>query len=66
MNYSFTQNPQKNVMHVCQNFSIDNDEYELFWTTNKMIGRNQIAERLTDRQIAEKIWDAYISQIGVS
>lgn len=66
LTYNFTQNRQQNMIVAGQMFSIENDKYELFWTTGKMMGRNQDSEKLTDKQIAEKIWDEYISQIGVS
>ena len=66
LNYSFTQNRQQNMMYHDKVFNIDNDEYELFWTINKRMSHSQIPDKLTDKQIAEKIWDEYILQIGVS
>ncbi|WP_017259102.1 hypothetical protein [Pedobacter arcticus] len=65
LNYSFTQNQQTNNIIMDKSFSIRNDEYKLYWTLRSVYNsRNE--EILDAKQIAEKIWDDYIAQVGVS
>lgn len=65
LNYSFTQNEKTNSISMDKSFSIYNDEYKLYWTVRNLYNsRNE--EILDAKQIAEKIWDDYIAQIGVS
>ena len=65
LNYSFTQNQQTNSVHMDKSFTVANDEYKLYWTVRSMFNtRNE--EVLDAKEIAEKIWDDYLAQVGVS
>ena len=49
-------------------FKIDNDDYEQFWTKSSQgFGfSSQSTSRLTAHQVAEEIWNEFISEVGVS
>ncbi|MDQ1142427.1 toll/interleukin-1 receptor domain-containing protein [Pedobacter agri] len=64
LNYNFTKNRTQNTFSLDNIFSIEHDNYELFWQLSGMHSRNE--ERLTDKQIAERIWNEFIAQVGVS
>lgn len=65
LTYNFTQYLQKNTINMDKSYTIENDEYKLYWTIRGMFNsRNE--EILDAKEIAEKIWDDYIAQVGVS
>ena len=68
LSYSFSQQMNRNSIQMDKVFKIGNDNYEQFWTNiYKSSGfSNQSNLRLTARQVAEEIWNDFISQVGVS
>lgn len=68
LSYSFSEQVNTNSIQMDKVFKIDNDDYEQFWTNNYQgFGfSNQSNLRLTARQVAEEIWNDFISQVGVS
>ncbi|HXI01438.1 MAG TPA: toll/interleukin-1 receptor domain-containing protein [Sphingobacteriaceae bacterium] len=65
LSYSFTQQLPQNTISLDKTFSIQQDDYSLYWEhRNVMHSRGE--EPLTDKQIAEKIWNEFIKQVGVS
>ncbi|MGY3055719.1 hypothetical protein ACVWYG_003940 [Pedobacter sp. UYEF25] len=65
LNYNFTQNMPQNSMNLSYLFSIGHDDYNLYWESRNGF-QSRSNEQLTDKQIAEKIWDEFIGQVGVS
>ena len=65
MKYSFTQNVPQNSINLDNLFSIGHDDYNLYWESRSGF-QSRSNEQLTDKQIAEKIWDEFIRQVGVS
>lgn len=65
LNYSFTQNMPQNSINSNNLFSIGHDDYNLYWESRNDFQSGN-SEHLTDKQIAEKIWDEFIGQVGVS
>ncbi|MBP0613941.1 toll/interleukin-1 receptor domain-containing protein [Chryseobacterium sp. cx-311] len=68
LSYSFSEQVTTNSIQMNKVYKIENDEYEQFWTKNSQgFGfSNQANTRLTALQVAEGIWDDFISQVGVS
>lgn len=65
LNYNFTQSMAQNSINLNNLFSIRHDDYNLYWETRNSF-QSSNNEQLTDKQIAEKIWDEFIGQVGVS
>jgi hypothetical protein len=68
LSYSFSEKVSTNSFQMDKIFSIENDDYEQFWTKNSHgFGySNQHVYHLTAHQVAEIIWNDFISQVGVS
>lgn len=68
LNYSFSEQVNPNSMQMQNVFKIEDDEYNQYWTRNHQgFGySNQSEVRLTAHQVAEDIWNDFISQVGVS
>ena len=68
LNYTFSDIISTNTIQSDKIFDIDHDDYDQFWATNSklnsMYGRP--VERYTTHQVAEKILNDYIGQVGVS
>ncbi|WP_168202472.1 toll/interleukin-1 receptor domain-containing protein [Pedobacter sp. KBS0701] len=65
LNYSFTKSQHQNTINLDNVFTIEHDAYELYWQRSNLI-QSRSSERLTDKQIAERIWNDFINQVGVS
>ncbi|WP_294296522.1 toll/interleukin-1 receptor domain-containing protein [uncultured Chryseobacterium sp.] len=68
LSYSFTDQINTNSIQIGKVFRVENDEYEQFWTRNSQgfPFSNQSNINLTARQVAEEIWNDFITQVGVS
>jgi hypothetical protein len=68
LSYSFSEQVSTNSIQMGKVFDISNDDYEQFWTKGSQgFGfSNQSTNRLTSHQVAEEIWNEFISQVGVS
>ena len=68
LNYTFSDIISTNTIQSDKIFDIDHDDYDQFWAINSklnsMYGRS--VERYTAHQVAEKILNDYIGQVGVS
>lgn len=65
LSYNFTQRLQTNTINMDKSYTIENDDYKLYWIVRSMF--NNRSEKVLDaKEIAEKIWDDYIAQVGVS
>lgn len=55
-----------NNSHPTQkNFTLFNDEYELFWTENNFYSGRQSSVRFTSKDIVDAIWDNWLSSVGI-
>lgn len=68
LSYSFSEQVMTNSVQMDKVYKIENDDYEQFWRKSSQgFGfSNQPSDRLTALQVAEEIWDDFISQVGVS
>lgn len=68
LSYSFSDQVVTNTIQMDKVYKIENDDFEQFWTRNSQgfPFNNQSNVRFTARQVAEEIWDDFISQVGVS
>jgi len=68
LSYSFSDKISTNSVPMNKVFSVGNDEYEQYWTKSTYIfsSHNQVNDRITAHQVAEQIWNDFISQVGVS
>lgn len=68
LSYSFSEQIITNSIQMGKVFKIDNDDYEQFWTKSSQgFGfSSQSTSRLTAHQVAEEIWNEFISEVGVS
>lgn len=68
LSYSFSDQVVTNTIQMDKVYKIENDDFEQFWTKNSQgfPFNNQSSVRFTARQVAEEIWDDFISQVGVS
>ncbi len=68
LSYSFSEYVQSNSIQTDKVFKIENDEYDQFWSKNSQgFGfSNQSQMRLSANQVAEEIWNEFISKVGVS
>lgn len=68
LSYSFSEQVSTNSIQMDKVFKIDNDDYEQFWTKSSQgFGlSSQSNSRLTAHQVAEEIWNEFISEVGVS
>lgn len=68
LSYSFSENVSTNSIQMDKVFSIANNDYEQFWTkSSRGFGfSNQANLQLNAHQVAEEIWNDFISQVGVS
>lgn len=68
LSYSFSDQVTTNSIQMGKVFRIDNDDYDQFWSKNSQ-GFNFSSQsniRLTAHQVAEEIWNEFISEVGVS
>ncbi|QNN43650.1 toll/interleukin-1 receptor domain-containing protein [Pedobacter roseus] len=65
LTYSFTKGQHQNTINLNNVFTIEHDAYELYWQHSNLM-QSRSAERLTDKQIAERVWNDFINQVGVS
>lgn len=61
--YSLAEQLNINVMG--NSFSIEHDEYELFWSRRNLFD-NHKAVKLNAKEIAETLWDEFIDQVGIN
>lgn len=68
MSYSFSEQINLNSIQMNKVFKIEQDEYEQFWMKSMQgFGYvNYTGDRLTAHQVAEEIWNDFISEVGVS
>lgn len=68
LNYSFTEHLNTNSIQMGKIFKIENDDYEQFWIRNSPVFgyANQPDLQVSAQQVAEEIWNDFISQVGVS
>jgi len=68
LSYSFSDQISGNSIQLGKVYKIENDDYDQFWTKNsQMFGYNhQSNDRFSAHQVAEEIWNDFISQVGVS
>ncbi len=63
--FAFADHLNQNVYG--NNFSIEYDDYELFWKRNDMMfGSRQNVEKPNAKKIAELLWEQFIQQVGVT
>lgn len=65
LSYSLSERPNSNVIQLDKSFTIDNDDYELFWSFRNSYS-SQKNEVLSAIEIAEKLWLEFIEQVGIS
>ncbi|MCS3870691.1 hypothetical protein J3D55_003607 [Chryseobacterium ginsenosidimutans] len=68
LSYSFSEQVSTNSIQMGKVFKIDNDDYEQFWTKSSQgFGfSSQSSSRLAAHQVAEEIWNEFISEVGIS
>lgn len=68
LSYSFSDQISGNSVQVGKVYKIENDDYDQFWIKNsQMFGYNNNSNsRFSAHQVAEEIWNEFISQVGVS
>ncbi|WPO84372.1 toll/interleukin-1 receptor domain-containing protein [Chryseobacterium sp. JJR-5R] len=68
LSYSFSDQISTNSIQMDKVYRIDYDDYHQFWTKNSpMFGYSgDLDKQLTAHQVAEEIWNEFISQVGVS
>lgn len=62
--YSFEENAPPNTANG--GFTIEADEYELFLRRSLMMGFGQHEERVTPEAAAERLWEDFLQQAGVT
>ncbi len=65
LSYSLSERPASNVIQLDKSFTIDHDDYELFWSFRNSYS-SQKKEVLSAVKIAEKLWLEFIGQVGIS
>ncbi len=65
LSYSLAEKPSSNVIQLDKLYSIEQSDYELFWSFKSMYG-SQTNDVLTAKQIAERLWLEFIEQVGIS
>lgn len=65
ISYVLSEHHQPNSYQMNNTFTVENDKYNLYWSTEEMFGRREM-KSWTAREIAEKIWDLFIEQVGIS
>ena len=68
LSYNFSEQVITNSIQMDKVYRIDNDDYEQFWTkSSQVFGFSaQSNSRLKAHQVAEEIWNEFISEVGVS
>jgi hypothetical protein len=64
LSYSFSENSQVNSLD--QTFSIEHDEFKLFWSQSNSYHFRQRDEKLSANIIAENLWIQFIEKVGIS
>ncbi|MDQ7250563.1 toll/interleukin-1 receptor domain-containing protein [Dongia sedimenti] len=61
-------NPDASDNTANGSFNVGNDDYELFWTDRDFSrgGGREDAEHLTAREAAERLWNRFVEQAGIS
>ncbi|HKG06858.1 MAG TPA: toll/interleukin-1 receptor domain-containing protein [Pedobacter sp.] len=63
---AFSMNEQLNKNIYGNNFSIEHDDYELFWERSNPMHQNGDHEKLNAKNIAKLLWEQFIDQVGVN
>ena len=69
LRYEFSQTVSPSSVHMDNIYNVGMDDYDLYWKKNDSIyysSNNSQGERYTGHQVAEKIWNDFIQQVGVS
>lgn len=64
---NFALAEQLNSNFMGNNYALSHDEYEMFWIRNElMYGSRNDNQKLTAKEIAAQLWEAFIAQVGIS
>lgn len=68
LSYSFSDQVSTNSIQMGRVFKIENDDYDQFWIKNSQMFAysGKFNNRFSAHQVAEEIWNEFISQVGVS
>ncbi len=48
------------------NFAIDHDDYELFWSKHDLMSHDRNKQQLDAKEIAKLLWEEFIEQVGIT
>jgi hypothetical protein len=65
ISYTLAKHRQQNSIQLGNNFTIENDQYQLYWSANNHFGSSD-TKSWTVKEIAEKFWNTFIEQVGIS
>jgi len=63
--YTLAEHRQPNSIQMNNMFQIESDQYQLYWSANNFYGSSE-KKSWTVKEIAEKIWNEFIGQVGIS
>ncbi len=65
LSYTLAERRQQNSIQMDNIFTIENDQYQLYWSAKNTYGSSE-KKLWTVKEIAEKLWMAFINQVGIS
>ncbi|MDB5152638.1 MAG: hypothetical protein JWR54_1389 [Mucilaginibacter sp.] len=65
ISYTLAERRQQNSVQLDNIFTIENDQYQLYWSAKNIYGSSE-KKSWTVKEIAEKLWTAFIEQVGIS
>ena len=63
--YTLAERRQQNSIHMNNIFTIESDQYQLYWSASNVYSSSE-KKSWTVKEIAEKIWNEFIGQVGIS
>jgi hypothetical protein len=65
ISFTLAEHRQQNSIQMDNIFLIENDQYQLYWSAKNIYGSSE-KKSWTVKDIAEKLWNAFIEQVGIS
>jgi hypothetical protein len=65
ISYTLAEQYQSNSIEMDKNFTIENDQYQLYWSANNIYSYSQ-NKSWSIQEIAEKLWLEFVEQVGIS
>ncbi len=62
--YALSERLNQNIYG--NNFTISNNDYELFWSKHDLMSNIQNKQKLKAKEIAKLLWEEFIAQVGIT